>query len=239
MPASTLGCRPHGQTVGTAPLDNNAGGLERKRIGYIFVSAGSLGNKIGCIKALLNISMHDCRQRFGPEDRNIQRYEITRKFIVQLRCVGFNGPFHVINRRQAFVRYFNEIQSLPGHPGGFRRYQGNRITDESYFFVQDAHMSGCSGPPSRNIFIGQNGLHSPEFFGSGSVDIFDQRMRIRTAEHLAVQHSGKVKVVYVFCPARDDFKGIFAGGRFTNESVIFGEFHFFFFCVTVCSASST
>ena len=108
------------------------------------------------------------------------------------RCVRRNSLARVRNERQRSVLYLHEIERVLGDELVFRGDRGDLVSDESHFGIQNRHVRrDVSG---RHVERRDDRMNSGEFTGGSRVHGQDCRVRMRTAEYLADQHSGKLHV---------------------------------------------
>ncbi len=125
------------------------------------------------------------------------------RFIVNPNCAVFHRLAHIQNGGEHFVFDLDQTQGFFGNLRGFGGHKGHAIAHEADLEIQ---REGVQRPGERvalsggrinhagNILPGQNGGDTWQGAGFGRIDVLNQRMRVRRAQHLGVEQSARFDI---------------------------------------------
>ncbi len=128
---------------------------------------------------------------------------LVAEILEQDRCARLGRDIHRHHRKQHFVFYFDEAQCFFGDMRTGRGDGGDRMAVVEHFVVRedihrqvhrvDDHLAGLLELVLglRQILAGDDRLDAGELERLVDIDRFDIRVRVRAAQHLAVQHAGE------------------------------------------------
>ena len=121
---------------------------------------------------------------------------------MQQRCALFEGFCGVAHGWQDFVLHLNQLQGFLGDVGTRRRHRGNGVSLIQHLIrrhdvvAQEAHIVddafGEIDDPAGGldqIRRGNHGMDPRDFLSVSGVDRFNARMRVGTAQDLAIEHA--------------------------------------------------
>ena len=169
----------------------------------------ALDDKVGRLESFRHVAaleldvLRDVGLLFGPSS-------LLRRVVQQNRRARLDRDFNRHHRRQHFVLDFDQAQRFFGDMRAGRGDGGDRMAVVEDLVVRedvhrqvhriDRHLARRLhlGRGLRQILAGDNRLDARKRERLVSFDRFDQRVRMRAAQHLAVQHAGEGVVSAVF-----------------------------------------
>ena len=161
-------------------------------------------NEVGIGKAFFEIA--------GRERRILR--DVVCRVGMQLRRARLHGLLGIEHCRQFLVLDVDQIECRLGNFDCRRSYRSHRLANVTHDFtvhhLEIEHHAGRLHRDEeyraeldlRHVLGQQNRLHTGQSLGARSIDADNARMRIRTAQHLGMQHSGQAHIDRVALAAR-------------------------------------
>ena len=208
------------QAVLCLPGGDEPGWFGRQGVGENLVAAGVLDGEIRLVKPFLYIPQTEVAQHFGLEGGGLVGIGVVGELRVNRRRIDLHRFFHIIDRRQWFVVYIDQIQGALGDVRCVGGHQGHGIANKAYLAVQDRYVFGHPPFPARNILVGKHGPDPGVFSGSGNIDAGDIGVGMGASENFPVKHAGKLDIVKKLGFSGNDIPGILARCLLADVSII-------------------